>query len=362
MKKILVYTAFVFAMISILMIESCKKDPKVEVDMDMPYNLEFGAFPQPLIAIDNPLTVEGVKLGRMLFYEKMLSSNNQMNCASCHNQKTAFSDTNRLSIGVLGLPGKRQAMSAFNMAWNSNEFFWDGRAHLLRDQSLKPIQDSLEMHETLPGVIAKLQSSNNYPPQFKKAFGSEEITSERMSKALEQFMNSIVSYRSKYDDYLAGAATLTQIEERGRFLFFTEFNPAFPNASGADCQHCHGGSNFENDKYANNGLDNDAGISDIGRQKVTNNNSDKAKFKVPSLRNVELTFPYMHDGRFKTLEEVVEHYNLVTNSSTLDGSFQQQLPNGGLKLTANDKAALVAFLKTLTDYKLTTDSRYSSPF
>ena len=362
MKINLIFTCFISTLFSILILESCTKDPIDETEVNNPYVLEYGIFPPPEIASDNPLTEQGVKLGRMLFYEKLLSSNNQMACASCHNQNTAFSDTNRLSIGVLGLPGGRQAMGVFNMAWNTNEFFWDGRAHLLRDQSLKPIQDSLEMHETLPSVVAKLQSSKMYVDQFRKAFGTETINSELMSKAMEQFMNSIVSNRSKYDNYLLGKATLSVTEERGRFLFFTEYNPAFPNATGADCQHCHGGSNFENDKYMNNGIDEDATVTDIGRQKVTSNTFDKAKFKVPSLRNVELTPPYMHDGRFKTLEEVIDHYNLVTSSSTLDGSFQQQLPNGGLKLIVEDKAALAAFLKTLTDYELTSDLRYSSPF
>jgi len=362
MKKTILTGSILLAIILIMMVQSCKKETKATIEVNNLYNLEYGIFPPPQIPNDNLLTEQGVKLGRMLFYEKKLSSNNQMSCANCHNQKTAFSDTNKFSIGVLGLPGGKQAMGIFNMAWNSNGFFWDGRSILLREQSLLPIQDSLEMHETLTSAIVKLQASEMYRTQFKKVFGTEIVTSELMSKALEQFMNSIVSYQSKYDNYLAGKATLTAAEEKGRFLFFTEYNPAFPNSSGADCQHCHGGSNFENDKYMNNGLDNDANMTDIGRQKVTNKLADKAKFKVTSLRNVELTHPYMHDGRFKTLDEVVEHYNLVTNSSTLDASFQQQLPNGGLKLSANDKAALVAFLKTLTDYKLTTDTRYSTPF
>ncbi len=362
MKKIIIFGFFISIIFSILLLESCAKDPLEVPEINNAYLLEYGTFPPPEIASDNPLTEQGVKLGRMLFYEKLLSSNNQMSCASCHNQNTAFSDTNKLSIGVLGLPGGRHAMGVFNMAWNTNEFFWDGRAHLLRDQSLKPIQDNLEMHETLPSVVAKLQSSKMYVDQFRKAFGTETINSELMSKAMEQFMNSIVSNRSKYDKYLDDKATLSSIEERGRFLFFTEYNPSFPDASGADCQHCHGGSNFENDKYMNNGIDDDAGVTDIGREKVTNNALDKARFKVPSLRNVALTPPYMHDGRFKTLEDVIEHYNFVTNSSTLDGAFLQQLPNGGLKLSIADKVALVAFLKTLTDYELAKDIRYASPF
>lgn len=341
-------------------INACKKD-KPDAHTDQPYTLVYEGLPDPKIPEDNPLTVEGVKLGRMLFYENMLSLDNTMSCASCHMQEFAFSDTARFSIGVEKLPGKRQAMGIFNMAWNNNEFFWDGRAHLLRDQSLMPIQDPLEMNETLEGVVAKLQASSLYKDQFNKAFGTETITPELMSKAMEQFMFTIVSNKSKYDEYLAGRATLTPQEERGRFLFFTEFNPGFPANSGADCQHCHSGANFENDLYMNNGLDTDAGFQDIGREKVTQRAADRAAFKVPSLRNVELTAPYMHDGRFQTLEEVVDHYNLVTQSSSLDPSFQQQLPNG-LQLTPQDKAALVAFLKTLTDYEMIHNTDYASPF
>lgn len=351
--------------VSISLISACKKkkDEAIETPLasNTPYELEFGSLPVPKIPEDNKLTNEGVQLGRMLFYETMLSKDNSISCGSCHNQKTAFSDTLRLSKGVGGSLGKRQAMGVFNMLWNSNEFFWDGRAHLLRNQSLMPIQDNLEMKETLENVINKLTMSELYTSQFNQVFGSAEVTSERISLALEQFMNSIVSSNSKYDDYVAGKATLTTVEERGKFLFFTEYNPSFPNASGADCQHCHGGANFENDKYMNNGIDDNTSLTDVGRQAVTNNPNDKGKFKVPSLRNVELTPPYMHDGRFKTLEEVVNHYNLVTNSTNLDPAFRQQLPNG-LQLNNSDKAALVAFLKTLTDSKLTNNSKFSNPF
>lgn len=341
---------------------SCSKEPKENDTPDAPYELSYGSFPNPNLPTDNLLTREGVKLGRMLFYEKALSRDNSQACASCHLQKFAFSDTAAFSLGIKKLRGKRQAMAVFNMAWNSNEFFWDGRAHLLRDQALKPIQDELEMDETLDNVVKKLNANPTYKKQFLKAFNDETITPLLISKALEQFMNSIVSNNSKYDKFLAGQATLSAQEERGRFLFFTEFNPSFPTASGADCQHCHGGANFENDKYMNNGLDNDGSIADIGREKVSGNAADKGKFKVPSLRNVELTAPYMHDGRFKTLEEVVDHYNLVKKSATLDGSFEQQLPYGGLNLSPADKAALVAFLKTLSDKDLTTNAAYSSPF
>ena len=360
MRNKKIYLLF-FITTFIVAIHSCKKDPEATEVPDAPYSLDIGAFPSPTIASDNTLTREGVKLGRMLFYDKILSRTNTQACASCHVQQFAFNDTAKFSIGVNNLQGKRNAMSVFNMAWNTNQFFWDGRANLLRHQSLEPIQDNLEMDETLANVVSKLQAGSIYPNQFKRAFGTTKIDTILVSKALEQFMNSIVSNQSKYDDYLAGKTTLTTQEERGRFLFFTEYNPAFPLASGADCQHCHGGANFENDNYMNNGIDDDMGITDIGRQKVTNNTNDKAKFKVVSLRNVELTAPYMHDGRFATLEQVIDHYNLVKNSNTLDASFQQQLPNG-LQLAASDKQALVAFLKTLTDQKLLTNPALKNPF
>ena len=368
MKNNGILFAFLLVIAS-LIIYSCKKDPKIVgigVENNAPYILEYGNLPAPLISADNPLTREGVKLGRMLFYETMLSSDGSMSCASCHNQKNAFSDTARFSLGVKGLRGHRQAMAVFNMAWNSNGFFWDGRSELLRHQSLRPIEDTLEMNETIPNVVKKLQASELYPPQFKRAFGTDIIDSELMSLAMEQFMNSIVSYNSKFDQFDAGIGTLTSQEQRGRYLFFTEYNPAFPQSSGVDCVHCHGsghkGVNYENDRYMNNGLDTDAEVTDKGRELVTNDPVDRAKFKVPSLRNVELTPPYMHDGRFNTLEEVIEHYDHIKSSTNLDAGLAQQLPNGGLNLSTTDKAALLAFLQTLTDKDLTLNPAYSNPF
>lgn len=350
-----------------LIFVACKKDdpPVVETPIEIdetPFNLEYGNLPTPDIASDNPLTVQGVKLGRMLFYEDMLSKDGSQNCASCHIQEFAFSDTARFSLGVREMEGKRQAMSVVNMAWNNNEFFWDGRAHLLRDQSLLPIQDELEMDETLGGVITKLNDSKMYRDQFSRAFGSPEITEEKMSLAMEQFMNTIVSYNSKYDQFLAGNTMLTESEERGRKLYFDEYNPFFPDVSGADCQHCHGGENFENDEYMNNGLDTDADFTDIGREEVSNKPEDRAKFKVTSLRNIAVTPPYMHDGRFNTLEEVIDHYNEgIKESSTVDPAILNTKQTG-LMLTDQDKIDLVNFLKTLTDDDLLTNPAYASPF
>lgn len=349
--------------------QSCKEDQDrddfnetgVQLD-DTPYFLATGSFEKPDIAPDNPLTVQGVRLGRMLFYEKKLSKNGSISCASCHKQENAFTDTNRFSIGTQGLLGHRQAMSVFNMAWNRS-FFWDGRAPLLRDQSLLPIQDPLEMDETLANVVAKLELSQQYKDQFTRAFGSDEITATKMSLAMEQFMNSIVSVDSKYDRYKNSTALLDSNEERGRYLFFAEYNPSFPSISGADCQHCHSGDNFDNRRFMNNGLDTDSEMLDDGRMDVTTRSSDKGKFKVTSLRNIALTPPYMHDGRFTTLEEVVDHYNSgLKNSSTIDPALIYPLNNGGLQLSDEDKRDLVAFLKTLTDETMGINPEYSNPF
>jgi len=210
----------------IALLISCAKDdnPADVITIDeTPFILEYGSLPTPSLPSDNALTIQGVKLGRMLFYEKLLSKDGSQACADCHRQHDGFSDTSRFSIGVEQMPGKRQAMPVFNMAWHNNEFFWDGRAHLLRDQSLKPIQDPLEMNETLPNVIAKLNNLKAYKDQFTRVFGSDEITSEKMSLAMEQFMLSIVSNNSRYDKYLAGEIQLTESEERGRLLFSAEY-------------------------------------------------------------------------------------------------------------------------------------------
>ncbi len=345
-------------------IGACKDDDQTSeaVYDDTPYILSYGAFPAPDLPADNPMTIEGVELGRMLFYEPRLSRDGSQSCATCHLQPFGFTDTARFSLGVRELEGKRQAMSVFNMAWHSNEFFWDGRAHLLRDQALLPIEDSLEMDETLPNVIAKLSATKMYRDQFVRAFDSEEITPEKMGLAMEQFMLSIVSHKSKYDRYLAGEVELTPSEERGRVLFSAEYNPFFPEDSGADCAHCHGGINFENDQYMNNGLDVDADQTDIGREEVTGDPNDRAKFKVPSLRNIELTAPYMHDGRFQTLEEVVDHYNTGIQESATADQTVLNTKETGLLLTEQDKVDLINFLKTLTDESLGTNEAYQSPF
>ena len=345
-----------------LALSSCQEKEEPVVQDTTPYTLNHEGLPTPPLPQDNLLTNAGVELGRMLFYEKMLSGDNTQACADCHRQEHAFTDTARFSLGIQGLPGKRQAMSIFNMAWNTNGFFWDGRAELLRHQALLPIQDELEMDETLDNVVDKLSASKDYKNQFIRAFGDDQVTEQRISLALEQFMFSIVSHNSKYDQWKSGLIQLTESEERGRILFETEYNPFFPELSGADCAHCHGGANFENDFYMNNGLDTEGEFSDLGHYEVTGNEVYRAAFKVPSLRNIELTAPYMHDGRFSTLEEVVDHYDHgIKESNSLDFALRATIDRG-LFLTDQDKVDLINFLKTLTDQKLLVDERYGSPF
>lgn len=324
-----------------------------------PYVFEHKGLPNPELPLDNALSIEGVKLGRMLFYEESLSKNNLISCANCHLQKDGFSDLNQFSKGTDGFLGKRHAMPVFNMAWHNNGFFWDGRAPKLRDQALKPIQDKLEMNESLPNVISKLSKLEKYKDQFTRAFVNGKIDELNISLALEQFMFSIVSNESKYDRFLKNQVQLSPEEERGRKMFFAEFDPT-GKIKGAECFHCHGGPNFTNDEYMNNGLDNEANMKDIGRSMVTMSESDKGKFHTPSLRNIEYTPPYMHDGRIKTLEEVVDHYNFgVESSPTVDVLLQYNLQPGGLGLTIQDQLDLIAFLKTLSDPNFLVNPNFS---
>ncbi|MDB6124048.1 MAG: hypothetical protein JWQ71_3041 [Pedosphaera sp.] len=315
-----------------------------------PYRFAISAqFPIPELPRDNPLTEEGVELGHRLFGEKLLSINGQQSCATCHRAEAAFADPGkRVNLGAEGQVGTRNAMPIYNLAWKKS-FFWDGRAPSLREQVLMPIQNPIEMHETLDRVVAKLAKTKFYPSAFEKAFGSREINSDRIARALEQFVLSQVSFDSKFDRALDGKETLTDEEKRGFELFMTEYDPRH-GQYGADCFHCHGGPFFTTHGFANNGLD--SKFKDLGRSVVTKAEADQGKFAVPSLRNVELTGPYMHDGRFKTLEEVVDHYCTgMKRTTTLDPNLAKH-PDGGVPLSVEDRKALVAFLKTLTEEDL----------
>jgi cytochrome c peroxidase len=310
-----------------------------------PYRFTMsGTFPMPDLPRDNPLIEERVALGKALFNETALSRDGTLSCTSCHFSTFAFSDARRFSLGVQGRKGTRNSMSLVNLAWKTT-FFWDGRAPSLRAQALIPIEDHTELDETIDRVTAKLAATKEYPALFAAAFGSPEITAEKLGLAIEQFLLTLTSYDAKFDRALRGKATLSDDEKRGFELFMTEFDPR-TGQRGADCFHCHGGPFFSDHQFHNNGLaPND---DDPGRFRTTKLEADRDKFATPSLRNVALTAPYMHDGRFATLEEVVAHYSTgVHRNPTLDPNLAKH-PEGGLQLSEADQRALVAFLKTLT--------------
>ena len=309
----------------------------------VPYRLDISRrLPQAPFPADNPLTQAGVALGEKLFHDPRLSVNNSQSCASCHDRALAFSDHRKVSLGAEGQVGKRQSMPLFNLAW-AQDFFWDGRASTLREQVLMPIQDPHEMNERLDRVVAKLGDQKE---AFNAAFGSPEITPDGIARALEQFLLTLVSQDSRFDRAARKVAELSEEEKRGLQLFVTEHDPV-RGLYGADCFHCHSGTLFTDHQFKNNGLSLSA--DDIGRMGVTHDPVDRGKFKTPSLRNIAVTAPYMHDGRFQTLEEVVAHYSgPMTRSDTLDPNLAKH-PTVGLQLSSADQRALVAFLKTLTD-------------
>lgn len=319
-----------------------------------PLTLVFGgSLPQPKLPEDNPLTMEKVRLGRLLFHETALSRDGTISCASCHQAGAALTDVRRFSVGVEGREGDRNAMPLFNLAWK-DAFFWDGRAPSLRAQALMPIVDHREMDESLERVVAKLGKQERYARAFEAAFGAPEVTAEGMGLAMENFMLTLTSYDSKFDRAQRGEGELTADERRGFELFMMEREPRL-GTLGADCFHCHGGALFTDHQFRNNGLK--ITPEDPGRYRVTGVGLDKGTFATPSLRNIALTAPYMHDGRFGTLEEVLDHYSEgVVRTDTLDPNLAKH-PDGGLHLTAEDKRCVIAFLKTLTDIRFTEDAR-----
>ncbi len=314
----------------------------------------------------NVTTDLGATLGRVLFYDKRLSTNQTISCSSCHQREHGFSDPRQFSVGFNGGLTGRNSMGLSNARWyQRRHFFWDERANTLEDQVLQPIQNAVEMGMTLGALTNRLAAEPFYAALFANTFGSPEVTADRISRALAQFVRSIVSVRSKYDAGVAsGFANFTPQENLGRQIFFGQVgNPP------ATCAACHGTDNFVPGAVLNNnGLE--FPFVDLGVGGITGNPADNGKFKVPSLRNLELTAPYMHDGRFATLEQVVEFYNSgVVNNPNLSPPLRTptgpgQPPGGPLRLnlTPDQKAALVAFLKTLTDPTLATDAKYSDPF
>ena len=306
-------------------------------------------FPIPTLPRDNPLTVEGVELGRRLFHEPLLSLGGRQSCASCHSAQDAFVDAGRrFSRGAEGKEGARNTMPLANLAWQG-PYFWDGRATSLREQVLMPIANPVEMHESPGEAVRKLEEAG-YGPAFGKAFGTGVVTVDRLARALEQFLLAQVSADSKFDRVGRGEAEFTALERRGFELFFTEHDPR-RERYGADCFHCHGGPLFTDSAFHSNGLDAEGAWPDDGRGKVTANGADRGRFRTPSLRNVARTAPYMHDGRFATLDEAVAHYCTgVKRAANLDPNLAKH-PDGGVGLDTADQQALVAFLRTLSDLR-----------
>jgi len=336
-------------LVSLTLLQACTGDDDSIAD-PLPFQVSLPSWVDKMpVPADNPLTVEGIALGRRLFYEKRLSADNSMSCASCHSQTHAFSDSSRYSTGISGQQGNRQAMAIFNLAWEST-FFWDGRSPSLEKQAHDPVVNPIEMNAHWPEVVQKLQRDPIYPSLFKKAFGTSVIDSNLVTKALAQFERSIVSFNSRYDKYVFENDTTawSAAEKRGALIF-----------ENSACFHCHSGYLLTDNAFRNNGLPFDP--SDPGLGGVTGKAEDMGKFKVTSLRNIAYTAPYMHDGRFKTLEEVVEHYNsgIPFGIANLDPFLLG--PSNGLGLSTQQKADLVAFLKTMSDESLLKNPAYAKP-
>lgn len=330
------------------MIMSCSNSETEDQYTPVPYSLEIPPLFQerllnPLIPTNNPLTEEGVALGKKLFFDTKLSGNNTQSCASCHNPRNAFTDETRFSDGIDGTFGTRNSMPIFNLAWNfSDRFAWDGKELGLERQALEPVKNPIEMHSDWEDVASKLQQDAQYPTLFLEAFGTSTIDSTLITKAIAQFERILISGNSKFDQHLAGNATLTLQELNGFNVFMDETK--------GDCFHCHGSDNnplWTDNDFHNNGLD--ATFTDLGLGAVTGDPNDNGKFRSPSLRNLAFTAPYMHDGRFATLEEVINFYSEgLQISSTID-PLMKKVNQGGVQLTPQDKADLKAFLLSLTD-------------
>ena len=323
---------------------------------------------------NNPITNDGATLGRVLFYDPTLSKNGSTSCASCHQQKFAFTDSRRYSEGFEGREVERNSMSLVNLRYyKSGKFFWDERAETLEQQVLMPIENPIEMGHSLNTLMAQLQQDPIYPPLFEAAFGDTNVTTERVAKALSQFIRAIVSVRSKYDLGRAQVASVldpfpnfTAQQNYGKEQFFGRAKCAECHLPDASLEHRsverRQSTFFHLLEPVVNGIDSDLSTVDGGVGKVTGNPDDWGRFKASSLRNIELTAPYMHDGRFHTLDQVIEHYNWsVKPHRNLDARLQDFADNG-LALPEVEKVALAEFLRTLTDETLISDPRFSDPF
>ncbi len=335
----------VFFLVSLL-VSACKKTGSETKAKDIAFTAPAN-FPPPVYNFAaNPVTPAGFELGRKLFYDARLSRDNTISCGSCHQQFASFIHSAHIvSHGIDGKLGKRNTPAIINMAW-SNDFFWDGGVHQLDLVSPNPISNPVEMDEQLGNVLNKLRNDAKYPAMFNAAFGSDEINSTRFLQAMSQFMNMLVSANSRYDKYVRGeGATLTADELEGKSLFEQK------------CSACHATDLFTDRNFHNNGIQNS--ITDSGRYAITLNPLDIGKFKTPTLRNLDKTAPYMHNGSLATLQSVLNYYaNGVNNTSTLDTLLRK---NGsiGIAMTESEKAKIIAFLLTLSDGEIIRDPRFA---
>lgn len=334
-----------------LTLQACRPDPEHQIPQvnDIRFTIPPG-WPEPSYKFEgNPLTWDGFELGRKIFYDPRLSRDESVSCGSCHQQFAAFAHRDHdLSHGVDNLLGTRNSPSMFNLNWHTS-YFWDGGVNHLESQPINPIENPVEMDETIPNVIAKMETDPEYGPMFSKAFGSPEINSQRIFKALAQFMGMMISADSPYDRYVnqRPGGDLSASAIRGLNLFR------------AHCASCHTEPLFSDFSFRDNGLKPNV-IRDSGRAHITLKEEDVNKFKVPSLRNLKYSGPYMHDGRFFTLEEVLDHYaHGIEHGPNLD-----PLLVGGIPLSDQDKTDLLAFLDALNDETFIRDPRfaeYTSP-
>ncbi len=362
--------------IAVFALSQCKKDQVVYRDdngtvqpppgpQPTPYSLSIPpGFPAPYIPADNPLTVEGVELGRFLFYDKRLSKDLSMSCGSCHMQQVAFSDREVRSFGIHGQQTRRHSMPLFNLAWQEN-FFWDGRVISLEEQALQPVTDQIELDNDWPTVVARLEADSVYPEMFEKAFGSGPITKENAARAIAQFERSIVSANSEFDQVVR-LKNKADFDDPGASRAWQFFN----SETGGDCFHCHGSAEtaflmgaFGRDlQFLNNGLDTpEDQLDDKGREEVTGNINDRAKFKVASVRNSFFSAPFMHDGSIPDLDSLVEFYNFGGHiTPTIDPNMKAA--GVGRNWTPQQKQDLIKLLEAFTDYEFLQKPEYANPF
>lgn len=325
-----------------------------------PYRFpELLHFPEMPVSEENPVTIQGVELGRYLFYDSSLSSNYSMSCGSCHLQQFAFSDSARFSKGVNGVLTRRNSMPLFNLAWNE-AFFWDGKAASIEDQVFFPVRDHNEMNLDWKVAEKRINQSAFYRKKFKAAFGTHRIDSVLISRAIAQFERTLISSNSKYDKALSGEVHLSKDEYDGFVLMNDQ--------SMANCLHCHtadANALGTTGKFSNNGIEkafSKEQYSDLGRYEQTRNEKDVGHFKIPSLRNIAVTAPYMHDGRFETLEEVLDFYSEGVQVSYMIDSKMTTAHQGGVHLTEEEKRKIICFLQTLTDSTFLANPNHGNPW